>query len=548
MPKKYIDDFAARLNSQVCQSEPQDRFYIARGAAEYLESQNKAFQKTGHIDAEFLETLRSATQSPTPQIRSLCHSALAYFLSSKDHFRSALMEVEQTDYDLAYVISTMNACAAHLFAGEASPFLDQFGHIDNLMHTKLNKAVRHLDHVFAQMDATVRQWSPVKGRVVIMTSQMLPPPHAPSVCALTFSRLLQQNHNKQVVIVNTKEFQRWICGGLYPFYVGNQIQQKSKFMHLKDTDILHTVFTSQSPLFNDQNARECFDFIADFKPEMVLSIGMRNTLAECLANHTFLMMYPTQQGIPLTKRHFFHSWGPYSTAEHQTLLDKGISEKYLFSQYPGFELHNEDQAVDHPPLQAWEAAKFPSDAFVFCVVGLRLDTDVTDEFLETLRKVVEHPKAYVAFVGHFTNFTQRVAGDPILSPKCKHIGFQKDIAACYQHSDAYISPRRTGGGSAVAYALQMRLPCLVPKYGDAALAVQDVPELKTNEDIVVAAHKLIDDPIYRQTMSALSASAYRSLPKRSALLRRILEEFTKVENRRLSMKLDVVQKQFFETK
>ena len=123
------------------------------------------------------------------------------------------------------------------------------------------------------------------------------------------------------------------------------------------------------------------------------------------------------------------------------------------------------------------------------MIALHNNKDVDDEFCTMLERVVENEQAHIAFSGHFETFAEQMEKFPLLKERCTHIGFQDDIMAVYNISDAFLNPNRKGGGSAIVYAMQADLPVLSLPFGDAGMAASAFPSL---EDYTAMAQKALE--------------------------------------------------------
>jgi len=261
--------------------------------------------------------------------------------------------------------------------------------------------------------------------------------------------------------------------------------------------------------------------IAAYNPEMVLSVGGPTLMAEPFADSRFCFMYPTGRGIPLIVKSHFHTWDEPDETMLGQIQAENLMEKHLFHQHPGFGYK--------PPSSSISRAQFgiPEDAFVFVVVGLRLNHDIDDSFVELLDKITAHDKAHIIFAGPFDDYDSRMKGYVRLKEKSTPLGFQPDIMAVYNISDAFLNPTRKGAGSGIIYAMQALLPILSLPHGDAGLAAAGFPPLGSYEEMEEAARRLIDDPETLQSYKATAAAEFPKFTGRTQLMARIMEEFEK---------------------
>lgn len=390
----------------------------------------------------------------------------------------------------------------------------------------LRDSKAHVRRLYEQVVEPVEAPFAANDQVVILTRQILMPPHAPTVDTLKFAARLMKDYGKQVLIVATSEASAATDGAIAPATTGN-LDQRFVGNNKLDYEGLSIPFVlAGNGVASEESIAQVLKIVDLVKPEMILSVGSPSLIGEAFAHRCFSFLYPTSKGIPLIEDCSFHTWDQPDEEMNKTVKQEGLSEKYLFAQHPGFDVK--------PPSNSLTRDQFgiPADAFVFVVVGMRLNTEVSPAFLDVLEHIVQHPKAYIAFAGNFDDYEKAVQGYDTLSKRSSWVGFQNDIMAVYNISDAFLNPERKGGGSAIVYALQAGLPVLSLPSGDAGLAAAGFPQLETYDDMVDVAGKLIDDP---SLLKQYKDTAVLEAPKfsgRSALLEHIMEEFEKYKANR----------------
>ena len=309
-------------------------------------------------------------------------------------------------------------------------------------------------------------------RVLILIDQFVQPPHAPSKDALDYAKMFQAA-GKQVMIISTCAYGRQLYSAIMPGSRGSLIEGLGSATALEFEGRTFAYHQPASGRFNNATLAESFAAIEAFDPAFVLVVGGQNMVGELLARRSFLVQYPTFAGLPTTRNFRFFTWREPTMEERALLARLGLERNHLFSHHPGFE----------PPLRTTHLTRgqfgIPAEAFVFAIVGMRLDLDVTEDFIAVMRDIqFRRPAAHFVFVGDFDPFQDRIGADPALAGGATHIGFQSDIMAAYELCDAYINPTRKGGGSAIVHALTAGLPALSVNFGDAYEAVRDFPPIE----------------------------------------------------------------------
>lgn len=339
-------------------------------------------------------------------------------------------------------------------------------------------------------------------RVLILTEQFLQPPHAPSKDALEFGRRFQ-DAGRNVMIASTCAVGAQLYSTILPGARGSVIESLGGVSGLTFEGRRFDYHQPESGRFNNETVVETLAVIEEFDPAFVLAIGGQNLVAELMTPRSFVVLYPTFAGLPTSKTLNFFLWRE-PTVEAASLLRRvGLEDRCLFAQHPGFE----------PPASTERFTRgqfnLPPDAFVFAVVGMRLDLDVGDDFIALMRAIrARRPNAHFLFVGDFTGFAERVGADPALAAGATHIGHQSDVMAAFELCDAYINPTRKGGGSAIVHAITAGLPALSVNIGDAYEAVRELPALKDYAALADAACALAErGETYEAYRAAMRAKA-----------------------------------------
>jgi glycosyltransferase involved in cell wall biosynthesis len=108
------------------------------------------------------------------------------------------------------------------------------------------------------------------------------------------------------------------------------------------------------------------------------------------------------------------------------------------------------------------------DWFIMLVVGIRLDTEVTSEFMGMMENALEE-NMRVVFCGIFENYAECMESFPRLKEQSVYLGVCEDILSRVELCDLYINPTRRGGGTSCVEAMYKGLPVVTVNYGDVAV-------------------------------------------------------------------------------
>jgi hypothetical protein len=412
-------------------------------------------------------------------------------------------------------VANMNALAGGVFNAARGAEIIRAEFSRARFRSYYENTVSLIDSLLGRQKVVVKQIFQPNSRVVVLTQQFLESFHAPTKDALEFAWFLSQNYAKEVMIVSSCEYSSHPSGSVLPLALSRVLQDYANEETVSYKDKVFRYFQPQKGRFSLETIPQTVAAIEAFDPAMILVVGGRNLLAELFVKRAFVLFYPTTSKLPMLSKPNFFMWREPTVAESSLLDSEGLRTSYLFHQHPGFEVPTQKISLSR---KDWY---IPEDAFVFAVVGVRLDADIKSEFLDMLEDVIHDPRAYIVFAGHFSGYRQVVASRESLADRCRFLGFQDDIMAVYSICNCYLNPRRTGGGSAIVYALAAGLPSLSCPVGDGYEAVRKLPLLPNYEAMAKTCKKLMNNPDTVRFYRALATQEAARLCSRAPLVERI---------------------------
>lgn len=125
--------------------------------------------------------------------------------------------------------------------------------------------------------------------------------------------------------------------------------------------------------------------------------------------------------------------------------------------------------------------KIPEDAFVICIVGTRLDDEMSEEFIRMLHELEESTDSlYYLIIGKCINKPFSLEDET----KVQYLGFRTDLLDVIKVSDLFVNPPRKGGGGGACRALSVGVPvvtlpnCDVSSLVGDAFCCQNMDEMK----------------------------------------------------------------------
>jgi glycosyltransferase involved in cell wall biosynthesis len=469
---------------------------------------------------DILAALKNLSKHKAPYNGLIIHSLLYHITQNIIHLRAIAKYLKHYTPDLEEGVATQNALGFIQFnsSGDTGEVIESI--LPRSIYKKLFQ--QNLEHVKQLYDVVAenktKPFEP-NNRVVIVTRQLLMPPHAPTVDTLKFAVRLIKEYSKEVLIIVSSEASCHYDGAIAPAYVAQREERfvGSNTINYDGLDISYVI--CGDGVLSQASMAQGIKIIDTFMPEMILSVSAPSLLAEVFAKRSFCFIYPTSKGVPLTQDCYFHTWNEPDETMNAIVQKEDLETNYLFAQHPGFDVKAQSNSLTRSQFS------IPDDAFVFTVVGIRLHREVDANFFGMLKKITKNPKAHIVFAGTFDDYENTVLQHGVLRDRCSYIGFQRDIMAVYNISDAFLNPARRGGGSGIVYALQAGLPVLSLPEGDAGLAAAGFPALNTYDEMAEKAQALMLDAV---TLDEYKRTAINEAPKfsdRAELLKRIMQEF-----------------------
>lgn len=293
-------------------------------------------------------------------------------------------------------------------------------------------------------------------RVLVFTIQYLTDGHSPTRTVMERCKTLKKM-GKEVYLVNTAE--QYLRSGFIPIYGGVYGKVMDEYNGSDYTQIGEDkFFFLQCPALLPLGKRIdlLVKLIRKVKPYYILSIGTGSMLADICG-----------QMIPCASMGLAFSSVP-KTMNKMKIIGRELSrqekeidgnEDIIESRFT-FELRPQTKHFTK------EECHIPRGKFVLAVIGLRLDSEVSGQFLQMLSKVCDTGGIHVVFAGIYEKYEEMLTEYPILSVKSNYIYQCEDVLALMEHCDLYVNPVRLGGGFSVIEAFIKGVPGVYTSYGD----------------------------------------------------------------------------------
>jgi hypothetical protein len=355
-----------------------------------------------------------------------------------------------------------------------------------------------------------RDWD----RVILITIQMLGPRHAPTFDALDYAARLVRA-GKRPLLINNCLFPRTVAAPFYAAALANHNPDRDgldRIVHEGVEIDFHQV-TAQMP--NDGEIVRLTRELFAARPGYVISMGHSNLLADLCGTFTTTVGFPFGTDFQVSAAGAYVLPRPWREGDEVAAAARGLTRDLVLAA---------DYRFSRPPAThaiRREDTGASADAIIVCVVGSRLNSDVSPAWMRQLADALErNPDVLVIFAGAFSAYAERIAADPVLSARTRATGLIEDVPALLDVCDLYLNPPRAGGGSSAAYALAAGTPVLTDPIGDVA-NVAGGSALPGLDQFDATVGRWREDPAWRAEVVEQARRRWREVSDRDGLLRLI---------------------------
>lgn len=353
-------------------------------------------------------------------------------------------------------------------------------------------------------------------RVAIVTNQFTQPMHQPSRDAFDYARRLQDEFGCAVLLVNGNLLPSVVVTAFVPPFQAMVTPSLAGAMPVTEGGATVQSWSSIERSLSESKIRGLVDTIERFDPDLVVSFGGSVLAADLFAGVRPTLCIPTTSGLTCSQADIVLSFdGGDPTV--------GVPEEYRAPFAERFRPFVFGYSAP-PQVQNASRAAFglSDDAFLFTVVGGRLDDEVTPAFVERLDQLLDLcPGAVVAFAGPVASLPARL-GRARNAARLRCLGFIGEIRALYQVADAYLNPPRQGGGGSAAYALADGVPVVTLNQGDVAAVVGAARALDNFDAYIERAKRLCHDPAFRRDEAVEARRLFAAVDARHEAVERLL--------------------------
>ncbi len=361
-----------------------------------------------------------------------------------------------------------------------------------------------------------------KNLVIVMTDQFIAIQHGPTKTALDRCYVIKKKMHKNVFLINTADALPLV--GEVPFFmiqVGNHIPEYMEKTEVEWKGEKFTYYQCDEGMPDIEEMEQVLLAIMKLKPSMIVAVG-GTSLLMALANE----IVPTVS-IGLTQSGVVTTLTDYQVVDYNMLdyvkpiveqsgrtMEHIIPGKFTFSLKPQTEfITRKDIGI-------------PENAFVMAMVGARLDTEITDEFLKMLESVM-NDRMMILIIGVCDTYQNMIRNHPLLENHVVYLGFCKDILSRLEICDLYVNPIRAGGGTSVVEAMSKEMPAITINYGDVAGIVGDRFCCETLDDMAGLIRRYETDSNFYHEQSIYAKAVADEYMDSEREFERIMGEYAK---------------------
>ena len=360
---------------------------------------------------------------------------------------------------------------------------------DELYNRSYNGFESELKEYFVKIPLEERD----KNLVLISTIQFLDETHAPTRTVIERAKALK-HLGKTVIIINTAE--QYTMKNYLPMYSAGFGRVLEKYNNVNELKIGNDRFPFiQMPEQSSIQYRMeiMIKLLQKYKPYYILSIGTGSMLADLCGNI-----------VPCASMALAFSTFP-KTMNKMKILGRNLykEEKSLYIEDDIIESRFTFELKPQKGIFSREYKGLPEDRFILVVVGIRLEFEVTDAFMDMLEEVCSQG-CYVVFAGIMDNYNKLMESYPVVSANSSFIGYCNDMLALMDICDLYVNPERLGGGFSIIEAFVKGKPGVYLKSGDVYTAGGESFAVDSFKEMAEQILKYKEDKDYYNSMSGLA--------------------------------------------
>lgn len=363
-------------------------------------------------------------------------------------------------------------------------------------------------------------YQPAPRRAVILISQYLEPPHAPTVDAIAKAHILHDVFGYDVAIINAREMAENNALLLANKCSANRLPELHGFQILGTPDQPLKLFTPTGDMPSVEGYVQICAFVAAWQPAFILNYGIFNLCGEFLGNSGLVITMPAGiELLPTRTSRYAVSFRPLAEEDKRMIAHIGMEKVGIIET-----TYNYDKPT---PTEKYHRQNFQlnADDIVVTVVSNRLTDEMTPQNIAFMTRILAlDSRIRLVLIGYLTDSNKKQLQTYWPEERVKLAGYVMDVPAFYEQiADLYINPYRGGGGTSAAHALAFGIPAFTLAFGHVANLTH--PDFVfENEDALLAAIRMAIRPDMRAAFRQKALQGFARIGSRERMLRDILSQ------------------------
>lgn len=366
-----------------------------------------------------------------------------------------------------------------------------------------------------------------EGLVFVFTSQYLSMTHGPTKTALDRCEVLIKKYHKKVMLINTAEClsQKGIIS-IRNVFEPMYYPELCELEQIEYRGVSIPFFQCNNDMPNVDVIRLILNLVKNKKPEYVINIGGNDVTSNLVASTIPAITVGLGPSDFTTTTAACQTISRAITENDYALLDRlDIPRWHLIPAVFTSSLLGQSMKLTREDIGV------PQEAFLAGIVGARLTSDMSDDFLKMIAEAGEKYNVCYLVMGKFDydDGVDRIFRKyPSLKDRLHYVGFVSDTLAYLELCDIYINPTRMGGGTAAIEALYKSCPVLTTNFGDTSTGVGSDFLTESYETMLELIGKYVNDDGYLKEMSVKAKERAMIMLDSSTNFSKIIDSFEKV--------------------
>ena len=379
-------------------------------------------------------------------------------------------------------------CEAAQKITSPAEFSELFWNVFNRLFTAEKEVVADitpLREVFSNISSNFRQFLSNRGygqrkqinkikKIAIISPQILGMRHSPTREAYSLACHLTAYFDCKVYVFNTNALNYVNNLGIEQPMMGNYNKdlggiQISLTDYLEFKSMPLTIVTSQPGLNSSKKFLDIITTIEELEIDAVIAHGENLLLQDALYGVIPSIFATTGEPLPFARSDSYWIPGNLMTDKIKQTAEQYGHKNFLLESMLVTPEGKADQALDR------KLFNIPDKAFIYLVVGTRLNQEINNEFSEVCKKLLSQDhNSVIAFAGtNDFNLSLFFDDELIQNKRVINVGFQDNLPELCLMSNVYLNPQRSGGGTSSQTAIMNGLPVVTLDYGHISSVVPE---------------------------------------------------------------------------